>query len=791
MKTIFRNFMTTLRRFKLASGLNILGLSVAFAAFVLILMQVRYEYSFDKFHRNADRIYRVEINMAEGNVPIVPRPFGETFGRMSAGVEDYTMVLPSFSETYVTVEKNGTKVGFMQQIQHVEASFTNIFTPEMIEGGSDALSDPGKALLPASLALRFFGSETGVMGKRMTINGKDCEVGGVYRDFPSNSQLKNVLYVPLRDEENRGDWGSCSFFMYVLLRPGADPAAVTTEWGRFDLTPKIDWAESTPSICITKLSDLYFDTRPFMAGSDSATEHGKRTTTDILLAIALLVIGIAAVNFVNFSTSLTPLRIKSINTQKVLGSPVSTLRAALICEAVGIALIAFGLALLWVYLLSDTGFNELISGGISFSVYKGIILLALGVALGVGLLAGLYPAFYTTSFPPALVLKGSFGMSPKGRKLRTALIGFQFVVSLGLIVAAMFLQLQNDFLRHVDTGMEQEQIAYMHLGGELRGSKAFEAQVKQSPLIEDVAYSEMPIGVGNVHPQWFKSVGDKPIGFVVEGVSWNFPQMMGIELVDGAYFNEGDSSKQFNVYLFNERAAKDYELTTQDRVIEWGSGEDAAMSEIRGFVKDFNYRSLHTDIEPMALLVKGRQFRGGERNLRIAYFKIIGDPYAAADHIKRTAAGIDPAYPVDLQFFDAAFNTLYQKDRRTTSLITVFSLLAVIISLVGVFGLVVFETQYRRKEIGVRKVLGATVAEILAMFNRSFVRLVIVCFVVAAPLAWYGVTKWLETFAYRTPIHWWVFALSLFIVLLITLITVTIQSWRAATANPVNSLKTE
>ena len=790
MKTIFRNFMTTLRRFKLASGLNILGLSVAFAAFVLILMQVRYEYSFDKFHRNADRIYRVEINMAEGNVPIVPRPFGETFGRMSAGVEDYTMVMLSFAETYVTVEKNGTKVGFMQEIQHTEASFTNVFTPKMVEGSADALKEPTKILLPASLALKFFGSETGVLGKRMTISGMDCEVGGVYRDFPTNSQLKNVLYVPLRDEENRNDWGACNFFMYVLLRPGADPAGIMAEWNRFDLTPKIEWSETTPSICITKLSDLYFDTRPFIVGADSATEHGKRTTMNILLAIALLVIGIAAVNFVNFSTSLTPLRIKSINTQKVLGSPVVTLRTALVGEAVGIALIAFGLALLWVYLLSDTGFNELISGGISFSVYKGVILLALGVALAVGLLAGLYPAFYTTSFPPALVLKGSFGMSPKGRKLRTALIGFQFVVSLGLIVAAMFLQMQNNFLRNVDTGMDQERIAYMHLGGELRGSKAFEALVKQSPLIEDVAYSQMPIGVGNMHPQWFKSVGDKQVGFAAEGVSWNFPQMMGIELVDGAYFNEGDTAKRFNVYLFNERAAKDYGLTTQDRVIEWGSGEDAAMSEIRGFVKDFNYRSLHAAIEPMAMVIRGREFGGGSR-LPVAYFKITGDPYAAADHIKRVAAEIDPAYPVDLQFFDTAFNTLYQKDRRTTSLITVFSLLAVIISLVGVFGLVVFETQYRRKEIGVRKVLGATVAEILAMFNRSFVRLVIVCFVVAAPLAWYGVTKWLETFAYRTPIHWWVFALSLFIVLLITLITVTIQSWRAATANPVNSLKTE
>lgn len=781
MKTIFRNFITTLRRFRLASALNIVGLSVAFAAFILILMQVRYEYSFDKFHRNAGRIYLVEQQIAEGNIPIVPRPFGKTFGTMNAGIEAYAIISPPYYESYVTVERGGAKVGFVQPVPQAEASFTRIFTPEMVEGPADVLSEPGKALIPVSLARSFYGQETGVVGRKLNVNGTDYEVGGVYKDFPPNSQIKNTIYLPLVNKDNEDSWGNSNYQMYVLLHPGADPKSIVEEWSRFDLSAKMEW-DAEPKPNLVKLSDIYFDERPSLV--PSMYEHGKRTTTDILLAIAVLVIGIAAVNFVNFATSLTPLRIKSINTQKVLGSPVSMLRAALVGEAVGIAVLAFGFAMLWIWLLRDTGFNALISGGISFSVYRGVIFLAGGVALAVGLLAGLYPAFYTTSFPPALVLKGSFGLSPRGRKLRTALIGFQFVVSLGLIVAAMFMQMQNRFLRRVDTGMDSERIAYMRLGGELRGSKAFEAQVKQSPLIADVAYSQMPVGVGNLHSQWGRSLRGKQITFVTEPVSWNFPQMMGIGLAEGAYFHEGDSPKKNNIYIFNEKAAKEFGITMQDRITEWDS-DDAPQSEIRGIVKNFNYSSLHSEIEPMALVM------APGRNFPIAYFKITGDPFAAADHIRHVAAQIDPVYPVDLKFFDAAFDVLYQKDRHTASLITIFSLLAVIISLVGVFGLVVFETQYRRKEIGVRKVLGATVAEILAMFNRSFVRLVIVCFVVAAPLAWYGVTKWLETFAYRTPIYWWVFALSLVIVLLITLITVTVQSWRAATANPVNALKTE
>ncbi len=191
------------------------------------------------------------------------------------------------------------------------------------------------------------------------------------------------------------------------------------------------------------------------------------------------------------------------------------------------------------------------------------------------------------------------------------------------------------------------------------------------------------------------------------------------------------------------------------------------------------------------MVVFGRAFGGGNRSLPVAYFQITGDPYAALEHIRRAAASVDPAYPVDVRFLDEAFDDLYRKELRITSLITLFSLLAVCISLVGVFGLILFETQYRRKEIGVRKVMGATVGEILLLFNRSFVRLVLLCFVIAAPLAWYAVTRWLETFAYRTPVYWWVFAVALFIVLLITFVTVTTQSWRAATANPVESLKTE
>ena len=247
MKTIFRNFLTTLRRFKMASTLNILGLSVAFAAFILILMQVRYEYSFDRFHKNADRIYRVEVHTSVGSVPIMSLSFGPTFGGGSvAGVEAHCMLTPIIGGVYATLERNGTKAGFMEQAFYASNGFLQVFTPELLEGTDRALAESEKVLLPASLARKFFGSEVGVLGRRISLDfwdeTRDYQVGGVYRDFPDNSQIKNVIYISKSEREWQSlDWGTFNSYMYVLLHPGADVSSILAEWNRFDFASKYEW----------------------------------------------------------------------------------------------------------------------------------------------------------------------------------------------------------------------------------------------------------------------------------------------------------------------------------------------------------------------------------------------------------------------------------------------------------------------------------------------------------------------------------------------------------------------
>ncbi len=766
----------------MASGLNILGLSISFAAFVVILMQVSYEQGFDKGYPK--QIYRVQMtdSAAFGGVWF-PRPMCDMLLDASPAVEAGTLHGGSWGDSYISLERNGSKTAGFEMIHTVYPDEAEVFGYEFTEGDPKVFHDHTRVALSQSMARKLFGTDHGIVGQFLTVedqtddqgNKRKFEVGAIYRDFPANSSTNNGIKRKIDPGDNNGNWNNWNYNFYVTLVPGSDPAEVEKQFA----AKFTDFDGKPMYFKLMPIQDVYYA----MDIEQDYAPKGSRATMNMLLAIALLVIGIAAVNFVNFATSLTPLRIKNINTRKVLGSSVAGLRAELIAESVGIALLSFGLGLLWVYGLSQTAFNDLISGGISFSVYGGVIWLAAGVALAVGLLSGLYPAFYTTSFPPALVLKkGSFGMSPSGRKLRTLLIGFQFVVSIGLIVAALFLQLQNRYLRRFDTGMDHEQVAVVALNNELAKSEARETvanELKTSAQIEDVAFAYTKIGLTDEYMGWTRSLSDgRDMRYSCCPVSWNFLRVMGIPVVEGRDFTEEDAHKE-GTQIFNQAAMRQYGLTIEDRVND---------EPIAGVVRDFNFASLRNSIAPLSLYEYGAN---PWTPLRYAYIKIVGDPYAAVDHIKRTIAKFDPLLPVEVEFFDTAFDTLYQKERKTTALILVFSLLAVAISLVGVFGLVVFETQYRRKEIGVRKVMGATVAEVLGMFNRQFVWLVGICFVVAAPLAWYGVREWLATFAYRTPIYWWVFLVSLLIVLFITLLTVTVQSWRAATANPVDALKAE
>jgi putative ABC transport system permease protein len=500
--------------------------------------------------------------------------------------------------------------------------------------------------------------------------------------------------------------------------------------------------------------------------------------TRLLLSIALLVIGVAAVNFLNFSTALAPVRIKGINIRKVLGGSVRTLRATLLFEAVGICLLAFLLSLVWVFLLSSM---PLVS--VRLTGHFGIGLFTFALSVLIGILAGIYPAYYMTSFHPALILKSSFGMGYAGRTFRILSTGFQFVISTGLIIAALFVRLQQTYLYRMETGLNDKQVAVVKIDKDILSGHIdlLMEKLKDSPLIDNVSFSDWPVGFLDYYPYTYaKSPEGEEVRFYYIPVSYNFASMMQLDIIAGRDFEKNDVTSKERRLIFNESAVRQFAVKPGDRLSDGSS--------VTGIIRDFHFMNLRKPLEPMALCICDAE---SELQWPVLYIRTSGDRKEASDEIRACMATTDPQYPVDIRFYDQQFKEAYQEERKTSVQITLFSLLAIIISLMGVFGLVTFETQYRKKETGIRKVLGSTAGEIRWMFAKKFVWIVSGCFLIAAPLAWYGVKKWLESYPYQTPLYARVFVLAFVIVLLITLITVTAQSWYVAALNPVSSLKNE
>ncbi|MEG1634954.1 MAG: FtsX-like permease family protein [Rikenellaceae bacterium] len=786
---MLRNFISTIRCYTTSSLLNILGLSVAFTAFYIIISQVAFELKFDKFHSASDRIYKAEILFGDGRgQTVVSRAFVNTLTAASPLIEKSVLIGPSWGKSYFVVEQNGNKVGFSEDIEMVYPSIADVFDFKMVEGSMKALEEPEKVVIPLSIANKLFGNKPS-LGKTLTTqSGRIREVGGVYQDFPDNSQLNNHILTKIYDHEGRtkdgaDNWNQNNYFMYVKLAKGASPRVVENQYAKsINLGEKMFGEDSGAKAHLTLMSDLYFAKRDYAI--EHLIKHGDINATIVMSSIALLILIIAAINFINFSTSLAPIRMKSINIQKVLGSTNLKLRLKLISEAVFLCLLSFGVSLLIIYGLSQSQFQNVTMNKIMLSASGPSLVFTAVITIALGVVAGIYPAFYATNFSPAIALKGSAMRSRSGHFLRSFLMGFQFVASTILIIAAIFLQIQNNYLKKMDTGLPKENIIIAELGGGLK-SKSFETELKANPAIKDVAYAQYNIGGCNLAQGWGSNLKGKSIMYDAHFVSWNFPKMMGLQIVDGEMFTEEDLEKEDGTFIFNQTAVKQFDIKIGDNI----KGNVGDGSLVKGVVKDFNFKSLHYEITPMALVLSPNSSK--YNFMSVAYIKIEGDPYEAVDYVKKVAKNIDPAYPLVTNFYDQTFNNLYEREQKSTRLITLFSLLAIIISLVGVFGLVVFETHHRRKEIGMRKISGATVGSILMMLNRRFVILILICFAIAVVPAWIGVNMWLKEFAYRTPIDMWVFVVALLMITFITMTTVTIQSWRAATENPTKSLKSE
>ena len=789
MKTILRNFLSVFRRFKTASVLNVLGLSIAFVAFMLIMMQVDYDYTFDCNHRGADAIFRLDLVQDKGSQAIICRPFARKFTESSPHIEGGGIMEGWTNNDLFYIEKDGQRTSYKEELINMSPGILKVFHFDFIEGTGQVLDEPNSVILPASMAEKLFGDEPALNKQLLSSNPKqDAKiVKGVYKDFPRNSSMKNVIYSSLNPKENYDSWGNWNYLFFIRLDDPANSESVLDNFKKnFNmkevLGDEFEWGSEGMDLRLTSLPNVHFlnnvdfDTMP----------KASRQTLLVLFSIAFVIIIIAGINFTNFSTALTPMRIKSINTQKVLGSSDRFLRLSLLVEAVCVSIFAYLLSLFFLYIAQKTPIASLVDADLSFGAQPLIIAGTAVLSVIVGILAGLYPSYYITSFPPALVLKGSFGLSPAGRRMRSLLVGIQFVASFTLIIGSLFMYLQNHYVQNAPLGYDKEEMIIVHMNGKINQNReAFTNQLKSFSGVKDVTYSQFLLSSQDQYMGWGRKYNEQDINFQCLPVSSSFLKVMGIEVKEGRDFRPEDDQKESGCYIFNEKAKAQYDLKLNDVI----DGD-----EIIGFIPDIKFASFRQEVSPMAFYLFGKYQWGQEGNYyNTGYvkFKAGSDLRTGMEHVRESLAKFDSEYPFVVRFYDEVLQRTYEKELKIGALITLFSIIAIFISIVGVFGLVVFESEYKRKEIAVRKVLGSTTGEILYMFNVNYFWILLICFILGAPVAWYGVYKWLENFAYRTPMYWWVLPVAFLIVGVITMITVTYQNWHVANENPVNNIKSE
>ena len=795
MKLMIRNLLYLFKRFKTAVVLNLFGLTIAFAAFLLIVMQVDYEMNYDAMHSKSGRTFRLEANHGEfEHNAIHCLMFSDAFVNSSAHITDYSYRYPFYGgERYCQIDEvddQGEAKVFKENFQLCLPNISDVFDFHMKEGSVECLSIPGSVLIPESVAKRLFDKQSAI-GKRIRMSGSSgwqpvsttiLTIGGVYKDFPGNTTVQNRIYVPMDQLDLlKSSWQMYANEIYVTLDDPLNKEEVLDHFNKtFDFAKSQMGSAQEIALRLTPLKEVYythdttFDFNP----------KGHRETNYVLLGIAFLILFIAGINFTNLTTSLIPLRLKTINTHRVLGCSIYKLQAISLIESIVICLISYILALFIVNDLSYTPIANWVDADIRLSQYKGLILLTALIAILTGCLAGLYPAIRSTSYAPALVLKGSFGLSPKGKKVRVALIGFQYTVSIALIIVTLFMGLQNHFMTSSEQlGFNKDQVAIVNLTPEIyaKHKPQYIQKLKDYPGIEDVAFSVYELSKeDDMIDLEYARHEDKDVFFKVFYASENFLSVMDIQVEEGRDFTREDLNKAQSDYIINPAAERDFHLHPGDRFND---------RTVLGVSKDFRFNSCRIASSPFVFALNNDI--PNPKLVSYIRFNSKTNLQEAVAHVRETLKEIDPTFPFEISFYNTILNNLYQKEQTLGKLISLFGIMAILISIVGVFGLVLFETQYRRKEIGIRKINGATTGQILLMFNKTYIRIVSVCFIISIPIAWMGTQQWLENFAYKTPLHLWVFIVAYLIILSVTIGTVTFRNWQAANENPVNSVKSE
>ena len=781
--TQFKLMLRNLRRNKLHSAINIFGLAIALTLVLLLSSYVSNEVSVDAFHANKDRIYRVHGDNIETFAP----PFGQYIIENIAEAESYTR----------TFRIDGTLTYDDKKFESgncllADSTFFSIFSfPLLVGDASQVLEAKESAVLSESFAKKIFGN-TNPVGESFNFSGKNFVVSGIYSDFKDNTHfvkpnmILNFLMLPrIWGNGDEGadyflqDYGNSSFGLYVLAHKNSNIKAHEAEL--LEKVKEFYWVfqnDRSNEIFFTPLEDVYFN---LSALDYVGTRQGNKKFLNILALIALLIVIIAAINYINLSITQSVKRTKEIAIKKIIGSMRWSIVRQFLMESTVVSFISTVLAILLTVIVLPE-FNKLVNTDFSFSdiFNNGFLLRSCLVVFVTGLVAGLVPSLILSGFNSVETLKGtpsrlknSFGQK--------AMVVFQYTVSIVLIVVVAFIMKQNNYMKNYDLGFDKDHTFYIRMTDDTNKQKnAFRNELMKIPGVQAVSFCNDFPG-GPINNQSFV-YNEKPQSFDQFRVDTAFFSALGIPLKNKISVTDNIRGEDKFALVLNKTGVNDLKLEAPYNEFKLYDN----MVKISEVVEDMNFRSLYQKPRPTMFML---------RDLNWAPYVLVrgsgGNLSAILDRTKAVFKELSPSDPLVLNFIDDALNSAYQKEERTAKIVGYFAIFAILISSLGIFALASYTAQNRRKEIGVRKVNGAQITQVVGLLNMNFIKWVIVAFLIATPVAWFATNKWLENFAYKTVLSWWIFALAGFMALGIALLTVSWQSWRAATRNPVEALRYE
>ncbi len=782
-----------LRKQKLFSLINILGLTIGITCCLMLFLFILNEFSYDNFHKNGKNIYRImrvgETNGERREIPYVSAAYAPALAN------DFSDVI----KQVIRVDHDNDLISYNnisfneKNIYLTDDNFFSFFSFPLIKGDpATVLKDPNSIVLTQSSAKKYFGNEDPI-GKILQFNkDQQLKVTGIAKDVPVNSHLQFDMVIPLEIlRPMQPDWftnfPNNTLFTYIQLKPDADPSQLEKRFPAFMdkyLGKYYALSGHKMGLIAKPLSKVYFASDAF-----DNVKHGNKKMVYIFMSIAILILVIACINFINLATARATDRSKEVGLRKVLGAVKKQLIGQFILESVLFATLACFLSVGLLQLLMPTYTNLLGYKLPSFWGDPWIYVFVIGIILVIGLLAGSYPALLLSSFSPIESLKGKLKVGKGGAFFRKALVVFQFGISVLLIISVVVINNQMSFVKNTDLGFNKEQSVIVRFDNLdiSRKKKQFKNELLTIPSVQNVSLmSGEPGGFHDTYSFVAEADPTQKYLFNTEFTDLDFVKTLGLKIIAGRDLSENFGTDSTQAVLINRTAANKLGYTPEQAIGKWirNVSVDRLRHTIVGVVEDYHYVSLKTPIGPLVI--------SPEKDNRLALIKLkTSHLQSTIKDIKKVYADAAPDYPFEHSFLDERFDQLYRTESRQESVLSIFSIIAIFVACLGLFGLASYTAIKRTKEVGVRKVLGSSVQNIVLLLSKDLLKPVMLGALIAIPIGYYAMNKWLQGFAYRIGFHWWMFVIAVATAIIIALLTVGVQAVKAAIANPVKSLRTE